>query len=31
MGVLSAVTGLVHFGLMFNPAPELAEGEGAAL
>ncbi len=31
MGVLSAVTGLVHFGLMYNPAPELAEGEGAAL
>jgi TRAP-type C4-dicarboxylate transport system permease small subunit len=31
MGVLSAITGLVHFALMFNPAPELAEGEGAAL
>lgn len=31
MGLLSAITGLVHFGLMFNPAPELAEGEGAAL
>jgi TRAP-type transport system small permease protein len=31
MGVLSAITGLVHFGLIFNPAPELAEGEGAAL
>lgn len=35
MGVLSAVTGLVHFGLMFNPAPELAEDDnehsGAAL
>jgi TRAP-type transport system small permease protein len=31
MGVLCAVTGLVHLGLMFNPAPELAEGEGAAL
>jgi TRAP-type transport system small permease protein len=31
MGVLCAVTGLVHFGLMVSPAPELAEGEGAAL
>jgi TRAP-type transport system small permease protein len=31
MGVLCAVTGLVHFGLIVSPAPELAEGEGAAL
>jgi TRAP-type transport system small permease protein len=31
MGVLSAITGLVHFGLIFKPAEELAEGEGAAL
>ena len=31
MGVLSAVTGLVHFSLIFNPADELADGEGAAL
>jgi TRAP-type transport system small permease protein len=31
MGFLSAITGLVHFGLIFNPAQELADGEGAAL
>jgi TRAP-type C4-dicarboxylate transport system permease small subunit len=31
MGLLSAITGLVHLGLIFFPAPELAEGEGAAL
>lgn len=31
MGLLSAITGLVHFGLIFKPAAELAEGEGAAL
>jgi TRAP-type transport system small permease protein len=31
MGVLCAITGLVHFGLIVHPAPELAEGEGAAL
>lgn len=31
MGVLSAITGLVHFGLIFNPAEDLADGEGAAL
>ena len=33
MGVLSAITGLVHFGLILNPATELAEEEhsGAAL
>jgi TRAP-type transport system small permease protein len=31
MGVLSAITGLVHLGLIFFPAPELSEGEGAAL
>lgn len=35
MGVLSAITGLVHLGLMFKPATELAEDEtehsGAAL
>jgi TRAP-type C4-dicarboxylate transport system permease small subunit len=31
MGVLSAITGLVHLGLIFFPAPELADGEGAAL
>ena len=30
MGILCAVTGLVHFGLIVSPAPELAEGEGAA-
>jgi TRAP-type transport system small permease protein len=27
MGVLSAITGLVHFGLMFKPATVLAEDE----
>lgn len=31
MGVLSAITGLVHFGLIISPAPERHEGEGAAL
>ncbi len=35
MGLLSAITGLVHFGLMFKPATGLAEDEaehsGAAL
>lgn len=31
MGLLSAMTGLVHFGLIFSPAAELADGEGAAL
>jgi TRAP-type transport system small permease protein len=31
MGLLSAITGLVHFGLIVHPAPMLAEGEGAAL
>jgi TRAP-type transport system small permease protein len=35
MGVLCAITGLVHIGLVFSPAPELAEAEaehvGAAL
>lgn len=31
MGLLSAITGLVHFGLIFSPAAELADGEGAAL
>lgn len=35
MGVLCAITGLVHLGLIFYPAPELAEAEaehtGAAL
>ncbi len=35
MGVLSALTGLVHFGLIFSPTPESADGDaehsGAAL
>ena len=31
MGLLSAITGLVHFGLIFSPTAELADGEGAAL
>jgi TRAP-type transport system small permease protein len=35
MGLLSAITGLVHFGLIFKPAAELTEDEtehsGAAL
>lgn len=35
MAVLCAITGLVHFGLIISPAPELAEGNeevsGAAL
>ena len=31
MALLCAVTGLVHIGLIFNPAPELAQGEGVAL
>ncbi|MEN9886271.1 MAG: hypothetical protein RL758_849 [Pseudomonadota bacterium] len=31
MGVMSALTGLVHLGQVFQPASDLAEGEGAAL
>ena len=31
MGLLCALTGIVHLGLIVAPAPELAEGEGAAL
>jgi TRAP-type transport system small permease protein len=31
MSVLSAITGLIHFGLIFSPATELVDGEGAAL
>ena len=35
MGVLSALTGLVHFGLIFSPTPESVDGDaehsGAAL
>lgn len=31
MGVLCAVTGLVHLALVLRPPAELAEGEGAAL
>jgi TRAP-type C4-dicarboxylate transport system permease small subunit len=35
MGLLSAITGLVHFGLIFKPAEDLADAEtehsGAAL
>ncbi len=31
MALLCAVTGLVHIGLIFDPAPELAQGEGVAL
>ena len=35
MGVLCAITGLVHIGLIFNPTPELTEADaehvGAAL
>jgi TRAP-type C4-dicarboxylate transport system permease small subunit len=31
MAVLCALAGLVHIALVFRPAPELAEGEGAAL
>src|SRR4051812_21451441 len=31
MGVLCAVTGLVHLGLVVRPPQALAEGEGAAL
>jgi TRAP-type C4-dicarboxylate transport system permease small subunit len=31
MGVLCALTGLVHLAQIFKPAAQLAEGEGAAL
>ncbi|HUR90130.1 MAG TPA: TRAP transporter small permease [Ramlibacter sp.] len=31
MSVLSALAGLVHIALIFQPPPDLAEGEGAAL
>jgi TRAP-type transport system small permease protein len=31
MGVMCAVTGLVHAALVFNPPVDLAEGEGVAL
>jgi TRAP-type C4-dicarboxylate transport system permease small subunit len=31
MALLSGLAGLVHIGLIFQPPPELAEGEGAAL
>ena len=31
MSVLCGLTGLIHFGLMIAPPPDLAEGEGAAL
>jgi TRAP-type C4-dicarboxylate transport system permease small subunit len=31
MGVLCALTGLVHLGLVLRPPAELAEGEGVAL
>lgn len=31
MALLCAFTGFVHLGLIVAPAPELAEGEGAAL
>lgn len=31
MAVLCGLTGLVHLGLIVQPPPELAEGEGAAL
>ena len=31
MSVLCAVTSLVHLGLIFKPAAQLAEGEGVAL
>jgi hypothetical protein len=31
MALLCGLTGLVHLGLIVAPAPELAEGEGAAL
>lgn len=31
MSVLCAVTGLVHFALIAQPPPELAEGEGTVL
>ena len=31
MGVMCAITGLVHIGLIFKPAADLAEGEGVAL
>jgi TRAP-type C4-dicarboxylate transport system permease small subunit len=31
MSVMSGLAGLVHVGLVFQPPPDLAEGEGAAL
>ncbi len=31
MGVMCALTGLVHLGQIFKPAADLAEGEGVAL
>jgi hypothetical protein len=31
MGVLCAITGLVHLGLIVQPPKALQEGEGAAL
>jgi hypothetical protein len=31
MSIMSAVAGLVHVVLIFQPPPELAEGEGTAL
>ena len=31
MAVMCGLAGLVHIGLIFQPPPELAEGEGAAL
>ncbi len=31
MGVMCALTGLVHLGQVFKPAADLAEGEGVAL
>jgi TRAP-type C4-dicarboxylate transport system permease small subunit len=31
MAVLSGLAGLVHIALIFQPPPDLAEGEGAAL
>jgi len=31
MSIMCALAGLVHIGLIFQPPPELAEGEGAAL
>jgi TRAP-type C4-dicarboxylate transport system permease small subunit len=31
MAIMSGLAGLVHIALIFQPPPELAEGEGAAL